>query len=355
MRPVTNTAAEISRRLAAQGEAVCRQYLPAGRRQGRYWTVGNLHNTPGASLYVRLVATPDGRGAAGKWTDSATGEHGDLLDIIAFTRAHHHLRDTLAEARRFLRMPQPAREDDYTDRPHRESSAPRGTPEAARRLFASSRSIQRTIAAAHLRRRGIADLRDCDALRFHPRCYYWPNEDDLPDIRTAWPAMIAAVTDLSDNLTGAHRTWLDPSTWAKAPVASPRRAMGNLFGNAVRFGKAQEIMAAGEGIETILSLRQILPDISMMAGLSAAHLAAIQFPLALRRLYVARDADPAGDNAMATLVQRTSAANIELIPLSSELNDLNDDLSQLGATSLIGTVAPQLREDDRQRLREPVV
>ena len=349
-----NNAAEISRRLAAQAEAVCRHYLSAGRREGRYWMVGDVRNTPGRSLYVRLSTTPDGRGAAGKWTDSATGEHGDLLDIIASTGSLEHLRDTLAEARRFLRMPQPAREDDRADRPRRQPSAPQGTPEAARRLFAASHPMARTIAQAHLRRRGIADLTGCDALRFHPRCYYWPNKDDLPDTRTAWPAMIAAVTDLSDVVTGAHRTWLDPSTWTKAPVASPRRAMGNLLGNAVRFGKAQEIMAAGEGIETILSLRQILPDIPMMAGLSAAHLAAIQFPLALRRLYVARDADPAGDTAMATLAKRTSAANIELVPLSPELDDFNDDLSRLGAKSLIATVAPQLREDDRKRLREPV-
>lgn len=347
-----NVAAEISRRLATQAEAVCRRYLSSGRREGRYWLVGDVRNTPGRSLYVRLCPSPDGRGAAGKWTDSATGEHGDLLDIIATTGSHQRLRDTLAEARRFLSLPVPLITEDR-DRPSRQPSSPRGTPEAARRLFGSSRPIARTVAEAYLRRRGIADLRGCDALRFHARCYYWPNRDDLPDTRTAWPAMIAAVTDLSDNITGVHRTWLDPSTWKKATVASPRRAMGYLLGNAVRFGHAQEIMAAGEGIETILSLRQILPDMPMMAGLSATHLAAIEFPPALRRLYVARDADPAGDTAMATLATRTSAANIELVPLSPALDDFNDDLSLLGASSLIGTVTAQLREDDRIRLREP--
>ena len=35
-------------------EAVCRHYLSNGRRQGRYWLVGDVHNTPGRSLYVRL-------------------------------------------------------------------------------------------------------------------------------------------------------------------------------------------------------------------------------------------------------------------------------------------------------------
>jgi hypothetical protein len=56
-------------------------------------------------------------------------------------------------------------------------------------------------------------------------------------------------------------------------------------------------MAAGEGIETMLSLRQVLPDMPMAAALSAAHLAAILFPDTLRRLYIVRDNDPAGDGA----------------------------------------------------------
>ncbi len=38
------------------------------------------------------------------------------------------------------------------------------------------------------------------------------------------------------------------------------------------------------------------------AALSAAHLAAILFPDALRRLYIVRDSDPAGDGARDTLM-----------------------------------------------------
>jgi hypothetical protein len=101
--------------------------------------------------------------------------------------------------------------------------------------------------------------------------------------------MIAAVTDLSGAITGAHRTWLDPTGERKAPVETPRRAMGHLLGHAVRFDVAHDVLAAGEGIETMLSLRCVLPTMPMVAALSAAHLAAILFPATLRRLYVARD------------------------------------------------------------------
>ena len=79
-----------------------------------------------------------------------------------------------------------------------------------------------------------------------------------------WPAMIACVTDLDGRITGVHRTWLDPDGFdrvrlGKAPIDTPRRAMGDLLGNAVRFGVVDDVLAAGEGIETMLSLRYVLP------------------------------------------------------------------------------------------------
>lgn len=345
---MSSQATEIADRLVGCAEAVCRHYLSQGRREGRYWMVGDVRNSPGRSLYVRLVASPDGRGAAGKWNDTATGEHGDLLDIIAKTGNHATLRATLDEARRFLRLPQPPPSDPHV-RHDRPGPAPSGSPEASRRLLAASRPLARSLAEAYLRDRAITALQGCDALRFHPRCYYRPNEDDRPGTSTAFPALIAAVTDLDDIVTGVHRTWLDPATRGKAPVASPRRAMGWLLGNGVRFGKADNVMAAGEGLETVLSLRQITDRLPLVAGLSASHLAALAFPMTLRRLYVARDVDPAGDAAMKTLVARTEAASIELVPLSPVLDDFNDDLRILGLGQLTRSVMAQLRPEDRHR------
>src|SRR3546814_10520131 len=85
-------------------DLVCRRYLSKGRREGRYWLVGDVCNTPGRSLYVRLVASPDGLGAAGKWTDAQNGDHGDLLDVIAASCGHRSLRETLSEDRKSTRL-----------------------------------------------------------------------------------------------------------------------------------------------------------------------------------------------------------------------------------------------------------
>ena len=142
-------------------------------------------------------------------------------------------------------------------------------------------------------------------------------------------------------ITGVHRTWLDPDGFdrirlGKAPIDTPRRAMGDLLGNAVRFGVADDdVLVAGEGIETMLSLRCVLPTMPMAAALSANHLAAMLLSSRLRRLYIACDADAAGMGAAATLTSRGSGTSgIEAIPLSPRLGDFNEDLHVFGLEAL---------------------
>ena|SRR5882672_3004009 len=338
---MSTQASHLARRLAEQAETVCRHYLSNGRRIGRYWAVGDVHNTPGRSMFVRLRGPSSGKGAAGKWTDAATGEHGDLLDIIRETSGLVDFHDVVDEARRFLSLPRLDFEPKHPITP-----AQVGSPESARRLFAMSQPLTGTIAEKYLRKRGITALHEVGALRFHPRCYYRPDADAPAEV---WPALIAVVTDLAGKITGAHRTWLNPSGNDKAPVDTPRRAMGHLLGHGVRFGVATDVMAAGEGLETMLSLRSALPALPMLAALSANHLAAILFPATLRRLYVVRDPDQAGDLAVAALISRAQSAGIEALTLSPTLGDFNDDLCQLGADQLCATLRVQLAPEDVPR------
>jgi hypothetical protein len=336
-------ASELSRRLARDAEAVCRHYLSNGRRQGRYWTVGDVRNATGRSMFVRLSGPDAGPGAAGHWTDAASAEHGDLLDVIRESCGLIDFRDVAEEARRFLRLPRPEpRQASASIR----TPVPAGSPEAARRLIAVSRPIRRTPVETYLRIRGIEAVHDAGALRYHPRCHYRP--DDGSPARSG-AAMIAAVTDLGGKITGAHRTWLAPDGSGKAAIDTPRRAMGSLLGHAVRFGAARDVLAAGEGIETMLSLRLALPSMPMAAALSANHLAALLLPPALRRLYIARDADAAGDMALAALTERAAAAGIEALALSPRLGDFNEDLQVFGPRALRAALRIQLAPQDAAR------
>lgn len=335
-----NPVRELARRLGGNAEAVCRTYLSNGRREGHYWMVGDKDNAPGRSLYVRLVG--EGGGLAGKWTDAATGDHGDLLDIIAVRCAHANLGETLAEARRFLSLPS-TEVGTKAPRPRR---ARAGSAEAAARLWAASKPIAGTPVRAYLVGRALRRGGDLLALRYHPHCYYRRSDEDVLSVKPAYPAMIAAVTDLEGSLRGVHRTWLDPARSTKADVAYPRRAMGHLLGNGVRFGLAGEVMAFGEGIETMLSLREIAPVLPLVAGLSAAHLAALEFPGPLRRLYVARDRDAAGLAAFGAIVDRASSVRIDVRPLDPRLDDFNSDLVRIGRKGMTAWVRSQMQPGD---------
>jgi hypothetical protein len=285
--------------------------------------------TPGRSLNVRLLVP-----RAGKWTDPAEGSHGDLLDLIAVNRGLD-FRAALEEASAFLCLPMPQIRQ---ARP----PAERGSSEAARRLFAASKPVRGTLAESWFRQRGIVLPADASALRFHPRCYYRGATG-----RETWPALIAGVTDLGGAITGVHRTWLHPDG-GKAPVDQPRRALGALAGNAVRFGSASDVLTAAEGIETALTLKMVMPAMPVAAALSSAHLAALIMPSSLRRLYVAVDNDAAGAFALERL--RSRCARIEIRPLAPRTEDFNADLLALGQSRLRAWLSGQLACNDAERL-----
>jgi hypothetical protein len=77
-----------------------------------------------------------------------------------------------------------------------------------------------------------------------------------------------------------------------------------------------------------------------------SHLAAILLPLTLRRLYIARDSDAAGDAAVTALTERAEAAGIEAIALSPRLGDFNEDLRTLGIAEIRAALRTLLAPQD---------
>jgi hypothetical protein len=282
-------AADVARQLAQHAEAVCRHYLSNGFRAGRYWHAGDVANTPGQSLYVRLAGP-----SAGKWTDAPPVSTG------TFSTSLHSTRASLSGMRSRRRA---------GSWPCHSSMSFHVTARAVplRLLDDCSRwrPISGTIAETYLRARGISGACHLGALRFHPNCFYRAHNAAG---RNAGPALIAAVTDLQGRITGVQRTWLDVTGLGKAPVSTPRKALGHLLGNGVRFGKAGEVLLAGEGIETVLSFKTVMPAMPMVAALSASHLAALVLPPGLEHLYIACDADPAGRRACEHLTERAALA-----------------------------------------------
>ncbi|MHC5307772.1 DUF7146 domain-containing protein [Bartonella sp. LJL80] len=328
--------------MADRTEEFCRQYLSNGKKNGNYWIVGDINNSPGQSMYVRLHATHNG--AAGKWNDSATGEHGDLLDIIRESLGLVDMGDILREARDFLSLPA------YNSQnPHIVPNTLAKEPtkrQSVEKLWSLSIPIRDTLAETYLQKRGIYLDNEPHYLRFHPKCYFKTANGTFHHL----PAMIGALTDNCRQITGLHRTFLNSINAKKASISDPRKAMGDLVGSSIRFGTVNRIQLVGEGIETVLSLHVLLPQFTAHAACSSSHLPSIPLDPSLRRLYIAHDNDAAGDEATRRLIDRASEAGIETVVLLPKNNDFNDDLQAHGPEYLRARLAHMLHPNDRQYL-----
>lgn len=87
---------ELSEKLSAQAESVATYLLPNGKRLGREWTVGSVDGESGGSCKVCV-----GGNKPGIWSDFATGEKGDLIDLWRITRGLT-MAETIKEVKDYL-------------------------------------------------------------------------------------------------------------------------------------------------------------------------------------------------------------------------------------------------------------
>lgn len=107
------TVKEISDRLWSSVDRVCKHLLPNGKKEANEWCVGSTGGESGKSLKVNLAGK-------NKWTDFASGEGGDLLDLWVLVR-DIPLHDAIKEAKEFLGVKD---DDQYFHNKKREYSKP---------------------------------------------------------------------------------------------------------------------------------------------------------------------------------------------------------------------------------------
>lgn len=95
------TPKQISERLSARCEEVAKMLLPGGKRDGKEWRTGSADGEAGKSLGVCIAGSK-----AGVWSDFATGESGDLLDLWAASKGVS-LFEAIQEAKAFLGVQDP--------------------------------------------------------------------------------------------------------------------------------------------------------------------------------------------------------------------------------------------------------
>lgn len=297
------TAHEIARELARRAEALCRDLLPHGSRNGRQWRAGSLAGEAGSSLAVELHGE-----RAGLWVDhNGEVDKGDALDLVAQCRYGGDIRTALEWSLSWLgwsdrAAPAPTRP---APPPQDDASAAEQAEKRRRQAQAMWLQAQPAIAgtpvAAYLAGRGI-DLaalgRQPGALRFHPAL--WADE-----AQAKLPAMVAAVNDAAGQHVATHRTWLACAggRWTKAPLRTPKKVLGGIGDGFIPLwrGASQKPLRAApegdhivvsEGIETGLSIALACPELRVVSAVSLGGLRRLALPAAIGTVTLAFDNDP---------------------------------------------------------------
>ena len=326
---------ELSDALAVRTESFCRHYFPEGRKNGNYWHIGDVSGSKGKSLAIRINAS--GGRKAGSWNDYAGGtdDYGDLIDLLQKHLGHSNLGDTLTAVRAFLGERPSAALIADTPSPAEEAN---DRIERSKKLFKFAKTTYRTLASAYLLGRGIK--RFGPALRYHKSVYVWTGDDE-PEKH---PALLAKITDNKGIMTGVARYFLDPKTKKLADIEDPKRVLGTLYGNGVRFqtGLPQEDLIVGEGLENVLSVGTALPDWDLTSCLTANHLGLFEPPKGIKRLWIARDNDDVGEQAAISLRKRAEGVGLWCGDLIPQTDDYNDDLKTLGPDKLAAYLSDEM-------------
>lgn len=327
------SAADIAGRLADRVDALVRELLPGGHREGNAWRAGSVAGETGVSLSVLIKGDRRGR-----WQDFASGEHGDLVDLVAAS-----LSLSAGEAIRWAKAWLGLADDGPAvhPRPRRapEPTAAAGADDAGRKLararaiLSRSRPVRGTLAETYLKGRGLVlpgdgGLFDPTALRFAADCWHWPTESHLP-------ALVGAVVKvLTGELQGLHLTYLRPDGRGKAEVDKARLYLGPKGGGCVKLTADADVstgLAIGEGIETTLSA--LILGYPAWACLDAGNLASFPLLPGVESLAVLVDHDDAGRRAADAVARRWWSAGREVrlwtaVPDARGGYDLNDRLRE---------------------------
>lgn len=174
--------------------------------------------------------------------------------------------------------------DEKLDRAKEEAIEREKRHEVSAGLWADTLPIRGSAAEAYLAAR-CPPLRpdQCEDLRFVAALtYYGYANAEAPEVSAlgAYPAMVAAIRDVTGNLIGCHRTFLDPARPRKLepPGDRMRNRAKKVLGAArgiIRLSALWPCMAIGEGIETTLSwfaLGRGPEEIGIAAGVSLGNI-----------------------------------------------------------------------------------
>lgn len=172
------------------------------------------------------------------------------------------------------------------------------------RLLAEAREPR--VVEAYLIKRGLAAR--SDVLLGHPRCSYFDEEAKM--ITGRYPAVVAPIIGPGGELQSAQRIY-DADVGSRKKVMPP---VETIKGGAVRLFDPDEVLGVGEGVETMLAVRELF-GVPTWAALTAGNLEVFNPPPGLLRLRIFADNDESftGQQAAFALARRLQVSKTGLI------------------------------------------
>jgi hypothetical protein len=372
VRAHTHSLDEIKDMLLARIDQVAHQYAPEASgsyHDGHlYWTLNPGRADRSVGSFCIHMSGPK----AGRWNDFATGQHGDLIDLIALSLGCS-LSDAVREARAILglqtRDPAAIRAQEQAvarARAQRQAALADAAAEAERRArqaegiwLSAAPDLLGTPVEHYLAGRGI-DLRTLrcppGAIRYHAALHHMaetvdPETGEVITTRAKLPGMVAAIVGRQGRIVAVHRTYLAIGAngrWRKADLPSAKKVLGDYRGGSIRLSNGigprggKDVPLAqcrpgtrvyiAEGIETALSVVALRPEARVLACVSLSNMGAVLLPPNVAEVVLLSDGDT-NDQARAAFEAAVAAhaqAGRTVRVWRSEVpgEDLNDALQR---------------------------
>jgi hypothetical protein len=339
-------------------EEIVRELVPGGHRSGRVYSAKNPARADrSAGSFVVWLGGP----AAGAWKDYATGEQGDIIDLVCLVKGCDRkaalewsadrvgAKSMSSETRREIERRARQRAANRVERERHEEEAALAR---ARRMFASAvpDAFRQPIVVNYLARRGI-DYRALknveDDFRFLPAMEWWPGRDrETGAPGRKFPALVSAMVNVAGNLVAVHLTFLAADGGGKAPVDKAKLMWPRTRGAVIRVSRGfrnlnaetaagkgeRQMLALTEGIEDALTISLAAPEMRVWAAGSLPGLMAVPDHDCASGFLVVKDNDwgkPQAaalfDKAVARL--RSFGKPVEVIAPPGQAKDVNDYLN----------------------------
>ena len=324
---------------------ICEKYLSNGCRIGGNWHVANINN--GIRRHAHKQGSMVINLTSGKWTDFATGEKGDIFDIIR----HYSVNNKAAyrRAAEFVNNGVPAHSKGKSVAPLQPPSVIDGEYKAKNYigLCRAAKPVINTLAQKYLNSRQIYHY---NGLYFHPAIFAG-NGQKSPALLTPL-CKFPRPRNANKFIIAVHVIFLNSEGGKNEACPIPKKIYGRckdshvfIPSNSLEKDRGKKTALFCEGLETGLSVSQFFDNGDLFAALTATNLQSLKignmpfedvddFSKKYEKVIIVQDNDMAGEKAAMSFYKN----NHHIMPIkviTSEYKDFNDDLCELGKDRFI--------------------